>query len=250
MTQQADASPLELWLPESAAFCALPDGPFDPVGNWRLSYVLLQNHPALESRRIRARGLLRVARAADADGTATLDVQRDLRTQQGHTFRRTWQVRCRTDLLGTPVEWRSTAVLLDGDGRPVEPTQQQDEGRMLDGRIEMTSRPSRPLRVDGPVTGNWTLFEALPRLRGGDIEPATFDLLEDFEVLKRHHRLGRWGRVTADLGGQTVALQGYRQIGDGILPTDWWLDESGRVVLALAGLQGFALNPYPDDAAD
>ena len=51
------------------------------------------------------------------------------------------------------------------------------------------------------------------------------------------------GAVTVEFAGGPVRLHGFRQIGRGVLPYEYWVDEQGRLVLAVGGYQGYLLNP-------
>ena len=42
-------------------------------------------------------------------------------------------------------------------------------------------------------------------------------------------------------GGVTQTLTGYEHLGEGILPTHYWVDEQGRMIVSFAGLRAFIL---------
>jgi len=49
--------------------------------------------------------------------------------------------------------------------------------------------------------------------------------------------------VEALEGASTVPLQCFEQVGQGILPTTYWVDPRGQLLFVLAGLAAWILNP-------
>jgi hypothetical protein len=138
-------------------------------------------------------------------------------------------------------------VSLDTDGKPIELTRVEESGEVKDGGVEV--RPAkegmrpRTLKVPSPFTSNWSLFEAVQRLPGKETSPIQFALLEDLDLLKEGQRLTFRGETTLTLNGKTIPLQEYQQIGDGILPFHYNLDEQRRLIVALSGQRAYLWNP-------
>jgi len=68
---------------------------------------------------------------------------------------------------------------------------------------------------------------------------------------QREVRKQRWvqlekGRIRktymAKEGGRDVRLHAYSQVGRGIVPWVYWVDEQGRLLFIVAGLEGYVLN--------
>ena len=64
-------------------------------------------------------------------------------------------------------------------------------------------------------------------------------MLEDLDLFKPEQSLRPVGAVTLELGGRQVRLHGFRQIGRGILPTHYWLDDEHRLIAAAGALRAF-----------
>jgi hypothetical protein len=81
-------------------------------------------------------------------------------------------------------------------------------------------------------------------LRGKDTAPLRFALLEDLDLLKPNHRLSFAETATVKAaGGSELKLTGYEQIGEGVLPFHYWLDEQRRLLFVLSGPRAYIYDP-------
>ena len=83
-------------------------------------------------------------------------------------------------------------------------------------------------------TSSWALLEGLPTLAatGWPQTNDSFAFLDDLEKLKPHNMLGYLGKFSQSTGGASVDLEGYYVHGTGTIPTYYWLDDHGHVVIA------------------
>lgn len=251
MSVTRDPPKMDLWLPEAAEFYGEPEQEdFDPNGSWQQSYVILDNAPDRRIRKMRAEGFLRIRRSTQAKGDLfALDVELVARKQRLGSFRTAIRMTCLSDRLSTPQAWKLSTVSLDAKGEPVDLTQVEESGRIEDGEIIRKGKRVRKVEAPRPVTSNWSLFDAVQRLDGQKTQPVEFDMLEDLDLVKPNQRLSYWGTTEVELGGKTVRLVGYQQIGEGILPYHYWLDDSGRLIFAYGALRGFMFNPAAHEPA-
>ena len=235
---------MDIWLPAADEYYSPPPDDFDAAGSWKNSYVMLDSAAIRSGSKLRAEGFLTIARRGSPNADkAGLKVEWLLGEQYFGSSTGTAQVSCLADTLGTPVSWKLNSVSLDTNRKPVEVTRVEERADVTDGRIVREGRSAGNIELPGAYTSNWSLFDAVQRLGGKPIEPIEFDMIEDLDLLKPAQRLTYWGTVEVELGGRPVKLTGYRQIGRGILPYHYWLDESGRLILAHGGLRGFIFNP-------
>ncbi|MHC4789196.1 MAG: hypothetical protein ACYS8K_08370 [Planctomycetota bacterium] len=237
----------------------LPEGEFDPRGEWEQTYDVFPIYAALHltgrASSLRHKGELRIKRMPLDDGGAfQLDVSSDVTFLQfGHhpteAQRTTAVIRCAADELSTPLSWELTSVALSKDAREPMPLSDMEEaGALHEGVVKLTfPGGSRELQVSEKVTSNWSLFEALQRLAPGEVPGTEFDMLEDLRVPRRRQRLAvdGWTEVETDAG--TVRLYGIHQIGEGILPIHYWLDEEGRLLLALGLMRAYIWQGAPEE---
>jgi hypothetical protein len=221
-----------------------PDGPFDPLGAWEHRYALWTVLPVNEGMKGKnaVTGAFALRRAPGPDGTATLEVRQAARVNQGQC-RVTAHITVAADRLATPRSWEVESVLLDPQRRPVADTRVRTTGRVAEGALVWRDRRERTRPAPAALTSNWSLFDALQRLPADLAEPLRFDMVEELELFKPRQTLARRESVPVELGGRTVTLHRYVQVGDGILPYDYWLDDRRRVLLAVGGMRAYVFDP-------
>ena len=247
-TQEAHWS-LGLYL-EHLSMLPPPTGAFDPNGAWEHTYDVFPIYAALDVRgkgawSLQHKGVTRLKREpAPGEGAFDLHVASEV-TFQGRlparTQRTTASVRCAADTLGTPLSWEMESVALSAeDGSPVPLSHMRESGVVRDGAVELTFEGGgRTLEVSSPLTSNWSLFEAVQRLPRGNAPEGEFEMLEDLRLRRAHQCLRAEGPTEVTMAGETVRLYGYRQLGEGISPLYYWLDEQGRLLLAFGKVRAY-----------
>jgi hypothetical protein len=213
-----------------------PDGPFDPRVSWRHMYRLW-----MVGREV---GYLQLTRTAPADGgPAQLEVDQRFMQENGVAVT-TAAIRTGTDPLACPQSWDLEAVILDTDAKPVEVTRIKAAGAVKDGAVHATRGGRTTARpAPAPLTSNWSLFDAVQRLAPGDGKTLEFTLLEELDLLKPEQQLAYRGTVATELGGRAVTLHHWQHLGRGIEPYDYYVDGSGRLLVALSGIRAYFLDP-------
>jgi len=251
--------PLSVLAPALAKFTP-PEGAFDPKGSWTHRYGVYT---------VGQRGCGRVGQAElsrkPAGDALRLGVRYD-KTAAGGINHVNADIQCRADALASPVAWRVRTGSTGTGGKPV-PRTEVDQVATLDGeRIELAAGPvRRTLRVPSPFTLNWCLFDAVQRLPGEGMKPIPFTLLDDFDQVKPDQRLSFHGRVAIPLGGRPtvthhvqklekgtiyrpmlgrtggreVSFMTYSLTGRGIVPWVYYVDEAGRLLFAVSGIEGY-----------
>ncbi|MHC4417974.1 MAG: hypothetical protein ACYSU6_05245, partial [Planctomycetota bacterium] len=127
----------------------------------------------------------------------------------------------------------------DGEKSARPLSEMSEAGVLADGTIKLTSPKvkTREICVSGNLTSNWSLFDAVQRLGGKEAPSGSFTMLEDLRLVRGEQRLSFDGEAEFELGGKKMRLYGYHQIGEGILPIHYWLDEEGRLLFALGGVR-------------
>jgi len=94
-----------------------------------------------------------------------------------------------------------------------------------------------------PVACNWGLLAAvqsMPRDRR-----FAFSYFEDLERFSSGHSIAFFEDFEAEFGGRKVMLHGYTHKGPGIIPSYYWVDDSGRLLIARYGLSMLVYNQNP-----
>ena len=216
---------------------SLPAGPFDPNGTWTASYRLW-----LVQRNMGG-GCLRLRREPADDGVR-LDVELCVAEVGGYLRRTRAELRCAADDLCTPKSWTLTSRSIGLDGRPVKGTEVAETGAIRRGVVEVRfGERRRSEKVPGPVTSNWSLLEAVQRWKAGKIKPLAFTMLEELDLPKPGQRLALRERKDFEWNGRKLRLCGYQQIGRGVLPWQYWVDERGQLLAAFSGVRALLHDP-------
>jgi hypothetical protein len=91
------------------------------------------------------------------------------------------------------------------------------------------------------TTSNWSLFEAVQRLPF-DCRELRFEMFEEMELRKPEHGLWPGAAADVEIGGRTVKLHSFEQIGRGILPMTYWLDDQHRLIIAVNARRAYLLD--------
>jgi hypothetical protein len=98
------------------------------------------------------------------------------------------------------------------------------------------------LSVNNPVTCLWTMLDAVRYLPTDAGKESRFDLFMDLSSLRRNQTLKfvRAGEVLTAAG--SIPVRFFRQIGTGVEPIHYAVDEQQRTLFATQGQLGWALN--------
>lgn len=220
-----------------------PDGPFDPLGAWSHSYRICNLAGG-------DRGSVRIARTPSDGGGATLEIEA---TKLLFTFLDgkplnlknplNARIRCNSDALSTPIEWEfdTHTLLLDGKRAPELSVHQS--GRTVSGGVRLKTGDSEAaLRLPAPFTLQWSLFDAIQRLKRPLDRQVRFTMLRDFDQPKPEQVLAWRGSTKARLqNGVVLELDSFEQVGQGVLPIAYWLNKSGRLLFVISGLEAYIM---------
>jgi hypothetical protein len=239
----------------SAPESTLPTGAFDPSSDWENSYDLVYSGPQdfTEPNKY-IYGSLKLAAKFSGD-SVRLSVH-SVR-QMGQNFPRereflTTAFDCnRDDLfsLKDPSHWKIEAETRNVQSAPAAPYRNYfQKGSLNKSRIykKGASGSSYLYREaeGGPVACNWGLLAAvqtIPRDRR-----FSFSYFEDLERFSAGHSIAFLEDFEAEFGGRKVMLHGYTHKGPGIIPSYYWVDDSGRLLIARFGLAMLVYNANPE----
>ncbi len=145
--------------------------------------------------------------------------------------------------------WRVTATNNAGDNYRKftcegHITSQRDQQRIT-LVVNNTTLPIGHIDNAHPITCNWTLFDAIPNLAHqlkASGKKISLAILEDLEKIRTPVRIGYFEDWTLPLDNRTLKLSGFFVYGAGMLPSYWWLDQQGQVMIASTTFQTFVLS--------
>jgi hypothetical protein len=221
---------------------APPSGPFDAEGSWEHHYSIRLIHRWQGVDNLAPAGVLRLRREPMEGKTFRLHVT--LAPALGSNVERVEaQTECAQDRLSTPRRWEVVTYFVDPKGRYVEDTEVRETGEFTGKAVRRHGRRTRSMGVRGPLTSNWSLFDALQRLPRETGPPLEFAMLEELRLLRLKQRLMYRESVETEIGGKPTRLHEFEQFGEGILPYRYWLDDAGRLLFAAGGLRACVIDP-------
>jgi hypothetical protein len=225
-----------------------PSGSFDPSGHWFHQYRLytLVNARRLTLPTARIGGRLSIERHPQAAGGAILIVNYEKTSEYAGGHKISATVVCAGDDLAPPVKWNSTYTA----AAPAHPLKMslelRETGVARDRSILIErGREQKNLLLSSAYTSNWSLFDAVQRLARPGGAPLRFTLLDAGDAPKPNQVLAFYQSV--DLkdrwpGAPTLRVHGFLQIGEGISPQVFWVDDRGELLFLLSGLDAYVLD--------
>ena len=215
-----------------------PEEAFDPHGPWTHTYRLWLVQRYLSG------GALTLRREPAGESAVRLHVDFTLAERGGYARRTHAELLCANDALASPRSWTLRSEGLGLDGRPIATADVAESSTLRGGTLETRfGGRSHTRTVPTPITSNWSLLDAVQRLDGANTKPLEFAMLDEMDLLKPEQRLEFRETTTLELAGRTLRLRGYQQIGRGVLPWQYWVDDQGRLLLAFSGVRALIYDP-------
>jgi len=216
-------------LKELDALKKLPFTPedFKPDGNWVSTYRIWTCHGYRESGNENV-GFLRIERTADSEKTFMLNVHQEVVQTDAITHIIDDTIKCRNNQLASPVEWKLQSRFTDTDGKHIPELLGSNNGKAAKEAERTTS--------------DFCLFEAVQRLAYDKESSVSFDLLEGMRLSKPRHRLLYRGISPLKMKGRDIPLHCFVQLGSGILPYEYWLDDRHRLLAAVSMNKAYILD--------
>jgi len=210
-----------------------PTGDFNPNGTWKNSYkiygLVLTWHKSNGET-----GDLTIQRQRARNNSFNLDINYDrylFPENNDYPPSRqliTAQMHCRQDSLSTPLSRQMQSQVFSPDGQLVPYTQ-------------ITKSQNRPEQTSPAYTNNWALYDAVQRMPRREFQPLTFTLFDHFDQRKDDQRIMFHKSAVVKIGNRAAALYALVQFGRGILPIVYWLDEQGRLLFVISGVEAYIL---------
>lgn len=239
----------------SAAQSTLPGGAFDPASDWENAYDVVYPGPQdFSEDKQTYYGSLRITAQFKKDRIA-LGV-RGIR-QSGQDYREERQHMqadsiCRRDplfSLKADENWNLQLRLKNQVDPATKPYAAMNEtGRLQSGKLEKQAAAGdwytyRTVASGMPVVSDWALLAAvqtLPRDR-----EFTFGYFQQLERFSPGHRIHFMETFAARFGDHDITLHGYAQTGPDIIPSYYWVDDHGRLLIARFALSMLVYNSNP-----
>jgi len=216
---------------------------FDPQGAFKHEYDLWITYGYFPDRRNRVVGGLKLSKASPDGGKFKLGVVQTFMNSQSVLHTLTASANCSHDQLARPRRWRlrskfdQTKDTWQGIDKELR-SKYEIDGTTL--RVSTNDKTSSRKLQSWP-TSDWSLFEAVQRFPFKSGFEVKCDLLEGLSVLRPAQRITYEGQITHQWGSGKVQLHYYRQFGQGMLPYEYYLDETHRLVMVVSGYRAYIL---------
>lgn len=225
-----------------------PEGPIDPKGAWDLTY----DHYTLGYWNFRPQGELRVQRRPYGEDKAGMrfDSKRIGRTGY-HYFVRA-EATVGTDPAASHLRWTAeTKIAQHGDAPAYLQSGLRKEGNVEAGRLTVyTGKDQETTPIPGPYVMKWALVDVVQRLPRAASEPVSFSLVDEVDEVRGNQSIAFRTQARLQLKNGPQTLTAYQHIGEGVIPTVYWVDEGNRVLLIVTGVEAFVLRKCKTAEAD
>lgn len=146
------------------------------------------------------------------------------------------------DALATPLSWEcDTKVATGPDEAPYLNSGHKWKGSYKNSVVEYRSGDvllKKPVPLDN-LSWKWGLINLAQKMDPED--EIHFSVLDEMDMIYEHQyiRLRKYQEI--DTGSGPVNFRVYDVLGDGIIPTVYWVDELDRVVFIINGMEAFVL---------
>ena len=189
---------------------------FKPNGNWVNTYRIWTCHGYRESGNENI-GYLRIKRLIDSDSSIVLKVHQEVLQADALVNIVEATIECWNNQLASPIQWRVSSRFIDSDSKPISKLSSNETGSASAG-------------LNGSSC-DWCLFEAVQRLEFNRQTSLNFDMLEGLSLLKKDQHLSYRGFYPTKIGAENMPLHCFVQLGSGILPCEYWLDDHHKLLL-------------------
>ncbi len=212
-----------------------PSGPFDPERTWRHSYDIYFMNVRMKRGNSGKRPLTPAAsvdvRSAPDGGNVRLQITY---TAQMDGDKTVTKATCRNDSLLPPIAWTQSFTNATGPGKGL--VDFTKKGEVRDGTLLLDGRePSSASWKLGTYTADWCLLDAVQRLAlKADTGKHSFDLIEEFAMLRRKQVLLHRGTSKVATPNGEIPAQVYCHYGESVIPTLYYIDADNRLFLAVS----------------
>ncbi len=220
---------------------------FKPEGSWENKYRIWVCHGYIKSSNKNC-GMLRVIKTAgNSPGFFSLTIRQEIVHYEGIVLRTDVDLKCINDYLATPIEWELSNRFFGPDKKEKPELDSNVKGIIGNDTIEIKSiNHSFKHKIINKTTSDFCLFEAIQRRALKKEQSEQFDILEGMSLLKENHYLVYRGLETFKINNKQTELHHFHQIGQGVLPYNYWLDSNHRLVLVQTGSRVYILDEDAD----
>lgn len=222
---------------------------FKPDGNWVNTYRIWTCHGYRESGNYNV-GFLRIQKKVGGESdTFELCVKQTVVQTDAMLSTIEAHITCLNNEYASPVKWQVSSHFFGPRGKSLD-TLSTAESVSIEGET-MTIKAGAGIlhrQVDAPLTSDWSLFEAAQRWDVGEARHLLVTMLEGLRISKPRQHITYRGLSQMEFGSGVARLYCFAQLGNGILPTEYWLDERHRLLIVTSMNKAYILDEQAEKA--
>ncbi|MCL5269499.1 MAG: hypothetical protein M1457_02845, partial [bacterium] len=111
-----------------------------------------------------------------------------------------------------------------------------------EGQLTLTAGEQKITKsVGNAFTAKWCLCEAVQRLGGSAAKPVQFSLIDEYDQVRPGATLSFRREADIAMNAKPTLLTAYQVIGEGIVPTVYWVDAAHRLLFVISGIEVYIL---------
>ena len=151
----------------------------------------------------------------------------------------------RNNSLATPLSWScTTRISKDGSEEPYMNTRHQWEGIFKKDHIyyKSNSIELKKNRIEGNLTWKWGIINLVQKMSEESMKEIHFSALDEMDMVYEDQYARFRKRQKVDCGQGEVDFFVFDVLGDGILPTVYWVDNLHRVAFIVSGVEAYMIS--------
>ncbi len=219
---------------------------FDPDGDWTNTYRIFTCHGYRKTGNDNL-GLLRIRRRRRDKATFNLNVSQRIVNSEAIVNLIDADIVCKRDALASPVRWTLSNRFIGSDKKPVADLAFEETAQIDNNVLDIKTGDKTVKRnITQPLTADFCLFEAVQRLDFGKTTLPPFSILEGMSLFKTDQHLSCRGGCDFTIGGKTMRLHRFFQLGGGILPYEYYLDDNHRLLIVVTAARAYIMDEKAD----
>ncbi len=154
------------------------------------------------------------------------------------------KISTRNDLLATPLNWSCQTKIIRGNSEEAYMnTLHQWEGVHKDKAIYYYSGSYslKKNRVEGNLSWKWGIIHLVQKMAEESLSEIHFSALDEMDMVYEHQYARFRKKQRIECGRGEVEFSLFDVLGDGIIPTVYWVDEYHRVTFIITGVEAYLI---------
>ena len=152
---------------------------------------------------------------------------------------------CADNLFATPATWEcESKIARSFRSTPMPGTAFSWTGAYESGSIRVSTHGKSVVKnIALPdLTWKWGLISVVQKMAENVIETAEFSSLDEMDIVYARQAIARSADRPVKYGEDHITFRVYDLVGDGIIPTVYWVDQHNRVVFIISGMEAWLLS--------